>query len=523
MKVVVWSRLLVSFLALSVSAAGLHGRANRPRNLSSASHRSDNEMAPVKRLSSEIESLRKALKIPGISAAVVKDQKLLWAQGFGFADLEAKEKATKDTPYVIASLTKPFAATLFLQLLEQNKISLDDPIKKYFPRDFESERVKLRHLLTHTAGVSSPDMKPGDKYAYSGSWFGYLGYAIEKASGDSFRDQLINQVLEPLNMTDTVPGLDLLDETPETNKVKNIGRYRSALSRLAKPYSLYGSDEDVLSPYPPNGINSAAGLISTVVDLSKFDIALDRHVLLKPETQQLAWTNARTNSGVEIPYGLGWFVQRAGDMKLVWHYGQWPVFSGLILKIPERNLTLILLANNTALCRPFEMADGDALKSPFALAFIRAFTNRDDHHKILKAPDWQLGDEGFQKEIERLAKNSDYKYEQELDAYRSMSKYLATRLTWKRKEIVLDPATLDVFVGRYQIDAKQSVVIKRNGSRLSIQYTNQPFVDLFPSSATDFFEKVADEQVSFIKDNNGSVTDLIFRSSGTEKKAKRIN
>jgi hypothetical protein len=408
-------------------------------------------------------------------------------------------------------------------LLEQNKVSLDDPIKKYFPRDFETDRVKIRHILTHTAGTSSPDMKPGDRYAYSGSWFGYLGFAIEKTSGNSFRDQLMNQILEPLNMTDTVPGLDLLDKTPETNKVKNIERYRSVLRRLAKPYTLYGSDENILSPYPPNGINSAAGLISTVVDLSKFDIAVNRNILLRPETQQLAWTNARTNSGDEIPYGLGWFVQHSNGMKLVWHYGQWPVFSGLILKIPEQNLTLILLANNTALCRPFEMADGDVLKSPFALAFIRAFTKQSEHHRIPGTPDWQLGDEAFQKQIERLAQNSNYKYDQELDAYRSISQYRASRLAWKRKEIVLDPATLVPLVGRYQIDANQSVIIKRNNNRLSIQYANQPVVDLFPSSATEFFEKIADAQVSFIKDSNGSVTDLIFRSPGTQKQAKRIN
>src|SRR5882757_1701700 len=118
----------------------------------------------VKQLESEFDRLRLALKIPGMSVAVLKDQQVIWSRGFGYADIEQKIKATENTPYVIASLTKPVATTLFLQLLEQGKVALDDPLKKYYPKDFETERVHVRHILTHTAGVSVPGGKPGDKY-----------------------------------------------------------------------------------------------------------------------------------------------------------------------------------------------------------------------------------------------------------------------------------------------------------------------------------------------------------------------
>jgi CubicO group peptidase (beta-lactamase class C family) len=82
-------------------------------------------------LEGEFEDLRSALKIPGISAAIVKDQRLLWTKGLGFADLKDRKLATENTLYHIASLTKPFAATLVLQLVEQKKLSLDDPLSKY--------------------------------------------------------------------------------------------------------------------------------------------------------------------------------------------------------------------------------------------------------------------------------------------------------------------------------------------------------------------------------------------------------
>src|SRR5690349_24581453 len=85
----------------------------------------------LERFEKQTDDLRKLLKIPGMSAVIVKDQKVLWAQGFGFADLENKIPATPDTLYHIASLTKTFASTLIMQLVEQGKLSLDEPMSHY--------------------------------------------------------------------------------------------------------------------------------------------------------------------------------------------------------------------------------------------------------------------------------------------------------------------------------------------------------------------------------------------------------
>ena len=142
---------------------------------------------------------------------------------------------------------------------------------------------------------------------------------------------------------------------------------------MAKPYTLYGVGNNVLSPYPPTFISSTAGLISTVMDLATFDAALDHHVLLKKETQDLAWTPFQTNTGEQIPYGMGWFVQQIDETKVIWHYGQWPVFSGLYIKVPQQNLTLILLANSNGVNAPFDMDKGNILVSPFAITFLKQF------------------------------------------------------------------------------------------------------------------------------------------------------
>lgn len=123
--------------------------------------------------------MQQALKIPGMSVAVLKDQQVIWSRGFGYADLENNIKASSTTPYLIASLTKPVATTLFLQLLEQKKVNLDDPLSMYH-RDFQTNRVHIRHILTHTAATFAEGMKPGDKYSYNGSFFGYLASAIDE-------------------------------------------------------------------------------------------------------------------------------------------------------------------------------------------------------------------------------------------------------------------------------------------------------------------------------------------------------
>jgi CubicO group peptidase (beta-lactamase class C family) len=314
----------------------------------------------VQRVVRDFDRLRDSLHIPGLSIAILENDKLLWAGGLGYADRAGGRRANEHTLYPIASLTKPIAATLALQLVEQGRLNLDEPLS-HFHKDFQTDRVHVRHIMTHTAAAFEPGMRPGDRYRYSGAFYGYLAPVIAKVAGRPFREQLVANVLEPLHMTESVPGHDVLDEPALA------ARYADALRRLAKPYS-----NDTLASYPPRFMGSSAGLLSTVTDLAKFDVALDDDVLLRPATREQAWTPGRANDGSILPYGLGWFVQDYGGTRLVWHYGQWPMFSGLILKVPRRRITLIALANSNGLSASFPLADGDVLTSPFARAFLAA-------------------------------------------------------------------------------------------------------------------------------------------------------
>ena len=120
---------------------------------------------------------------------------------------------------------------------------------------------------------------------------------------------------------------------------------------------------------------SAAGLISNVIDVSEFSIALDNDVLLTAESKELMFTPFISNSGTKLPHGLGVFVDNNEGVKIIWHYGYWDTFSALIIKIPERELAFVILANTNRLSSASQGigTDEDVNHSVVGQEFLNAF------------------------------------------------------------------------------------------------------------------------------------------------------
>ncbi|MBC8233892.1 beta-lactamase family protein [bacterium] len=341
----------------------------------------------------ELEHLRQKLNIPGMSAAVLHRQKIMFARGFGYADLQGKIPATENTPYHIASLTKPFAAVLIMQFVETGQLNLDSAMAELL-KDFtftrygvtgytklckaikkastdknnvwaflfqeyhgDTERITVKHHLTHTSqGV------PGEAYRYNGFLYGLLTEVLEKVSEKPFDKLLVDRIIAPIGMSMTFPN-------QHTNQVKQI------LNKRAKPYQVDDAGNFVLTKYP-DGLKASAGMVSTVLDLAKFDVAMERNQLISEGSKKAIFTPAISSSGEQLPYGLGWFVQEHRGLKLVWHSGWQPdAYSSLILKIPKESLTLILLANSDGVTASFNLSEGKLLKSPFAVGFLNLLTN----------------------------------------------------------------------------------------------------------------------------------------------------
>jgi len=485
------------------------------------------------RLETLLENLRQDLKIPALSAAVVKDQKVIWAKGFGYADVENKISATEHTPYHLASLTKTFASTIVMQLVQGGKIKLDDPVSKY-GNTLESEGIiRVKHLLSHTS-----EGNPGEAYRYNGNRFGELDKVIQKATGKSFAELLTTNILDPLGMTETAPNVPRVVSTkspnateqaaetevktavmnlfgsfnsgnvdqiekyiaPQLNSFKGEGgflasfvdlaelrsafksglklnfqvhnleigvygntalttfiysgtvappngsprndgpwresfvwnkqdgtwklvhEHQSALNTglilenhqqrfdrvskmLAKPYALDNSNNITKITYPTY-FGTSAGLISSVLDIAKYDIAIDQNKFLTKETQQLAFTPFVSTKGENLPYGLGWFTQNYEGMKILWHYGYWTANSSFILKIPEKNITFIAMANTDNLSRPTDLGAGDALSSPVGMAFLKTFIFPEFYGESLPEINWKAPVPELQSQLKNVSQKS---------------------------------------------------------------------------------------------------------------------
>lgn len=315
-----------------------------------------------------LDPLRTQLGIPGLSAAVVSRGRIVWESGFGYADLERRSPAAVDTPYRIASITKTFTSTLLLQCVARGTLDLDQSMRSYGV-SVPDAAATVRQVL-----AMASDAPAGSRFRYDGDRFAALTSIVDLCMRAPLRQALRTEILDRLAMVDSVPGQDL--ETPAGPAAAGfdeatLARYRAVIARIAKPYTVNGG-RPALADYPPRGLNAAAGLISTVRDLARYDAAIDSAILLSAAEQAVAWTPFVLAGTQQSPYGLGWFTQTTEAGRAVWHYGLWPTFSSLILKIPARGLTLILLANSDGLSARFPLADGDVTVSPFARAFVAA-------------------------------------------------------------------------------------------------------------------------------------------------------
>ncbi len=516
----------ISLLALTVlvSAGGsisqsLAGKSNTdpPRR--------DKERAD--RFERQVEGLRALLKIPGMSAAVIKNQEVLWAKGFGFADPENRVAVTPDTVFHLASITKTFAATLVLQLVEQGKLDLDEPISRY-SSDFKDDSVKIRHILSHTSQGT-----PGERFQYSGNRYGNLKAIIEKKHGKPFLNVVVETFFDPLGMSSTVPYHHVVADgakwRPSLGQV-HLDRYARSISRLSPGYTLYGDREIIPVPYPlPDYVGASAGFLSTVQDMAKYDAAIDRHVFLKKETQEKAWTASVSNRGKRLPYGLGWFVMDYHGLKLVWHTGHWGTgYSALYLKVPEKNVSLVLLANSEALVdHEYQIGQvmvDDVVNNVFAANFLRLFVFEDMQGRTLPDPAWTLATGEFSSELTRLSKVSGgYAYDCERTAQTALAKWREQRRAQARVAVQLDPKVLDEYVGQYRFEPPPHDIhtVSREGGRLFIDWPKDFKSELFAESESKFFLKVSPVQLRFIKHETQG-TQMEFITGGRSLRLMRI-
>ncbi len=317
-----------------------------------------------------VDALRVQTGIPGLSAAIIRDGQIDWEQGLGRQDVERAIAALPDTPYPVAGLTQTVAITHLLRCAEAQRInSFSDPMSTYLST-FPVAGATLRHVSAHaTNGV------PG-VFGFDAGRFAALTPVAEYCESEPYAASIAREILDRLGMASSVPGTDLGTPGSAARALfspSRLAQYGAVLERTAVPYRLSGSGQPVRADFPVIGLSASTGLISTVRDLARFLSAIDSGVLLHPESVKLISTPAEFGAG-PLPTAFGWFAQDVDGQRLVWQFGHHPdAYSSLILRVPGKRLTLIMLANSNGLASGVNLEQGDIRSSPFVRIFQRLF------------------------------------------------------------------------------------------------------------------------------------------------------
>jgi CubicO group peptidase (beta-lactamase class C family) len=294
--------------------------------------------------------------VPGASVLVLRDGVAVFRRAYGLADLEQRVAATPATNYRLASMTKQFTAAAVLALIEEGRLSLDDPVRKWLPSlPPAADPVSVRHLLTHTSGLidyedlippatteqvhdadvlhllESQDrlyFAPGTRYRYSDTGYSLLALIVARASGEDFASFLRARIFVPLGMRDTIA-------------------YEAGVSSVAHRAFGYSyehpawrrTDQSVTSAVLGDG-----GVYSSIDDLAKWDAALYDERLLSARSLALAFSPATATDDPAVRYGFGWRI--SGET--LWHSGETVGFRNVIVRYPQRHFTVIVLTNRDA-------------------------------------------------------------------------------------------------------------------------------------------------------------------------------
>ena len=320
-----------------------------------------------------------APKVPGLAVAVAVDGAIVWSEGFGFADLEAKQPVTPLTRFRVGSIAKPMTAAGLMLLVERGQLDLDAPVRRYVP-EFPDPGVTIttRQLAGHLGGIRHyrgqemllnrpfPDARaaltifqndpleapPGTKYVYSTYGWTLISAAMETAASEEFVAFMQANVFTPLNMTHT---------RADRAGVADPQRTRFYQNDRARKF--------VECPAVDNSYKWAGGgFLSTPEDLVRFGSALFQPGFLKAESLRALFTRQKTADGTLITYGVGWQIAKdAAGHEVMLHTGGSIGGTSVLLLHPSTRTVVAMACNHSS--SPFTKQRWEAVAEIFAPVF----------------------------------------------------------------------------------------------------------------------------------------------------------
>jgi len=314
-----------------------------------------------------LEEKRKEFGIPGMSLAIVKDDKVIYLKGLGVKDFERNIPVTPDTRFAIGSSTKAFTAMLAVMSADEGKLSLDDSPKKFLPyftlRDEEAAaKITMRDLLSHrsglnrtdlamvtgvlnreelikVAGLAKPTAKLGEKWQYQNVMYAAAGEAVAKAQNSTWDDLIAKKIFKPLGMNNS----DTRSEDMQKSRDFSFGYDYNSTTKVTRRLP----QRAIPAAAPAGAINSSAKDMAQWVRLMLGNGVFNgKRLVSEKGFEEL--TRKQINITGPVDYGLGWFLRQWNGHKVVEHGGNIDGFNAQVAFMPGQKLGFVLLTNVTA-------------------------------------------------------------------------------------------------------------------------------------------------------------------------------
>ena len=418
---------------------------------------------------------------PGTAVLIAQNSEILYQKGFGYANLKNQIPITPQTKFRIGSITKQFTASAILKLQEENLLKVTDSLSKFLPDFPRGDEVTIHHLLTHTSGIHNYTNYPEfasavethieaeeiiqlfktDKLDFNPG---------EKWSYSNSGYFLLGHIVEKISGQSLKNYLKHHFFDPTDMKNTEVHDSKHPPKNEATGYSYVADKPEKAINWDMSRAGGAGNLYSTPQDLYHWNEAIFKDKLLNPNTLKSAFTPVKTNNGSQgdafgSQYGYGWMLMEKRGLKEIGHGGGLPGWASYLTRYPQQNLTIAILANAYP-------------PVPNLIPAVLADT---------------------------IA---------EIYLWRQM-KSMESFATDKTADIS------DDYIGQYDY-VGGIMTITREGDQLFAQLTGQPKFEIFPKSETEFFWKVVDAQITFVRNKKGEIAHIIHHQGGQTLTAPKL-
>lgn len=403
------------------------------------------------------------------SILIAKNGHVLVSKGYGYANYEFNIENTPQTKFRIGSLTKGFTAVAIIQLVENNRLKLDDKLVKFIPDYSRGDEITIKHLLTNTSGIPNHtefedfdkerrvfhytilqtietfinkplEFNPGERFRYSNSNYILLGFIIEQVSDMTYAEYIKQNIIEPLKMGNS--GYEMPEKI-----IKN----------MAQGYCFKSNEIENAKFRDMSNAHASGALYSTTEDLYIWDRALYTEKLVSKESREIMFAPFKDN------YAFGWGVVDVFNHKMIAQSGGIDGFTSNISRFTNDDLCIIILSNfeNTPISR-------------------------------------------INKDLIAILLGKEYKTPDVLNT------------------INLSEDILQSYTGEYELKPGFVLTVTLGDGSLFCQPTGQPRLELLPISESEFILKEVEATISFLKDSNQKIEKLILNQGGNNVPALKI-